>query len=127
MTVGELIHDFVHVGHVGQVDVDIKQKDFVHQFAAFADGFAWDDDSEAVGGVAASRVDAVARADSRDDQRVDAQSGQHCVQVRVLERRGVAFADDFFGRLAIQPRIEFKAAAQRRSEVGISHFVFCTS
>jgi len=59
-------------------------------------------------GVAANGLDAVAGADAGDDQRVAPQRGEHRVQVRVLERRGVAFADGLFCWLAIQSRIEFK-------------------
>ena len=62
----------------------------MEDLAALADRLARHDDPEAVGGVAARGVDAVARAHAGDDQRVDAVRGQHLVEVRALEGRRVA-------------------------------------
>ena len=57
--------------HVGQIDVDIEQKDFVHQFAPFSHGFARHDHPKTVGRIAAGGIDTVAGADAGHNQRVD--------------------------------------------------------
>src|SRR5262249_31299172 len=60
----QIVQHLFDAGHVAEVDINVVEEDFVHQFAAFADGFAGDNDAKAVGGVAAGGVDAMACADA---------------------------------------------------------------
>ena len=75
---------------------------------AVADALARHNHPEAIGRVAAGRIDAVAGADSRHDQRIDPQRREQLVEVGPLEGRGVALAEDFFVGPAPQPRVELK-------------------
>ena len=77
----------------------------MHDLAALPDGLAWHDDPKRVRGVTAGGVDTVARTDSGNDQRIDAQGGQVLYQVGRFERRSIFLPNDSFIRPAIQTRI----------------------
>ena len=57
--------DLVDWHHVAEIDVNVQQIDFVHQFASFTNSFARNNHVETVDRVAASGVGAVAGAHPR--------------------------------------------------------------
>src|SRR5438477_37201 len=55
----EMSGDLGQGHHVAQIDIDVVQEHLVHELAALAHGLTRHDHAEAVGGVAAGRIDAV--------------------------------------------------------------------
>src|SRR5207302_8972526 len=66
----EILYNTRQRQNVGEVQFDVQQVHFVHDLAALAHGFPRHDHPEAVGGIPAGGVNAMAGADSGDDEGV---------------------------------------------------------
>ena len=103
----QVANHFIGRHYVPQVNVDIQQIHLMHDLAAFADGFAGDDDVVMVGGIAAGGVDAVTGAYAGDNEGVDFQGGEGGVQVGGVECAGVFFANELFIVTTAEARVDF--------------------
>ena len=82
----EMLGNVIDGHHVAEVDLDIEQVHLVKNFAALANSFAADDDTDTPGGVAAGGVDTMTGTDTGNDQRIHIEGAEIFKQVRTFER-----------------------------------------
>ena len=77
-----------------------------HDLTALPHRFAWNDYAKAINCVATRRVNAMARADAGDDERVHLEAGEHLVEIRPLKRGRISFEKNLLVGASLQAWIE---------------------